>query len=867
RWRSDKNLEFVGRADGQVKVRGFRVELGEVEAALRSTPGVRDAAVVADGEGETRRLLGYVLRKENEAEEVDTQQAQLKTWQELYDRLYQQASETGDDFNVVGWESSYTGEPLPAAEMRLWVDETVARLRELGPRRVLELGCGTGLLLTRLAAAGERYVGMDFSGEVLRHLRQYLDTRPDLRHVELRQGMAHELAFVEDASLDLVFLNSVAQYFPDADYLLKVIEQAVRVTKPGGHVFLGDVRSLPLLHAFHASVELYKAEADTTVEEVRRRIRQAERMEGELLVAPQLFEELVRRRPELGRVEMALKASAYDNELSRFRYDVTLKVGEKESAALPDGWVSWDAAGQWRQRLARELAANPSASVGVRGIRDRRVSAAVDAAHRLESAPAGMKASELSHACAAEGEWPDEVAALARRLGVPIHWQGFGPEGVYDAIFNPRWQPSEGDAAMPLTFYRRFTNTPAGSIGDIEFARGLREALRESLPDYMVPAVIQVLPAWPLTPNGKLDRKALPAPDFTPASAYRAPRTPEEEALCALFAEVLGLERVGINDNFFASGGHSLMATRLVSRVRSTLGVELPIRALFEAPTVADLSEWIDRPTHTDPFEMILPIRSSGDGPPLFCIHAVVGLSSAYSAFIPHINVRHPIYGVQARGLSQAAELPGSIAEMACEYLKQIRAVQPRGPYHLLGWSFGGLVAQAIASLAQQEGEEVRLLALLDALPASPDERPEDFEDEELRAAFAADPELSEMFDDAHRARIIEVTRNNLKLRRESEPTTYSGDALLFVAAREHDEATLADAWRPYIGGSIRTITIDCGHHDMLRRGPAAEMATVLGEELRRWPEGGGPAYSEELHGVTVAGRPAGAPERADAGD
>ncbi|MFL6286412.1 MAG: amino acid adenylation domain-containing protein, partial [Pyrinomonadaceae bacterium] len=567
-------------------------------------PDVRDAAVKVDGEGEARRLIGYVLRKENEAEEADTQQAQLKTWQELYDRLYQQASETGDDFNVVGWESSYTGEPLPAAEMRLWVDETVARLRELRPRRVLELGCGTGLLLTRLAGACERYVGMDFSGEVLRHLQQYLDTRPDLRHVELRQGMAHELAFVEDASLDLVFLNSVAQYFPDADYLLKVIEQAVRVTKPGGHVFLGDVRSLPLLHAFHASVELYKAEADTTVEEVRRRIRQAERMEGELLVAPQLFEELVRRRPELGRVEVALKASAYDNELSRFRYDVALKVGEKESAAPPDNWLSWDAAGQWRERLARELAANPSASVGVRGIRDRRVSAAVDAVRRLESAPAGMKASELSHACAAEGEWPDEVAALARRLGVSIHWQGFGPEGVYDAIFNPRWQPSEGDAVMPLTFYRRFTNTPAGSTGDIEFARGLREALRETLPDYMVPAVIQVLPAWPLTPNGKLDRKALPAPDFASSSAYRAPRTPREEALCALFAEVLGLERVGIDDNFFSSGGHSLMATRLVSRIRSTLGVELAIRTLFEAPTVERLASRLsDSGDHHPPLE------------------------------------------------------------------------------------------------------------------------------------------------------------------------------------------------------------------------------------------------------------------------
>ncbi|MFL6284241.1 MAG: amino acid adenylation domain-containing protein [Pyrinomonadaceae bacterium] len=464
---------------------------------------------------------------------------------------------------------------------------------------------------------------------------------------------------------------------------------------------------------------------------------------------------------------------------------------------------------------------------------------------------------------------PDGNIEYLGRADQQVKVRGFRIElGEIEAAL--RSQPSVQDAVVMVDGEgeaKRLLGFVIAEPDESVEVNALRQRLRQTLPEYMVPAVIQVLLAWPLTPNGKLDRKALPAPDFASASAYRAPRTPREEALCALFAEVLGLERVGIDDNFFSSGGHSLMATRLVSRIRSTLGVELAIRTLFEAPTVADLSEWIDKPTRTDPFEIILPIRSSGDGSPLFCIHAAAGLSSAYSAFIPYIDAKHPIYGVQARGLSQAAELPGSVAEMACEYLKHIRAIQPRGPYHLLGWSFGGLVAQALASLAQQEGEEVRLLALLDALPASPDARPDDPEDEELRAAFAADPELWEMFDDARRDRIVEITKNNMRLRREFEPAPYSGDALLFVAARNHDEGMLADAWRPYIGGSIRTVSIDCGHNDMLRRGPAAEIASVLGEELGRRPEGGAPAYAEDTPGVTVARRPSVAPRRADAGD
>jgi len=251
--------------------------------------------------------------------------------------------------------------------------------------RVLEVGCGTGLLLTRLAASCAQYVGVDFSATVLDQLSRYLARRPGLEHVSLQQAMAHELSFVADDSGDLGILNSVVQYFPDVDYLLQVLAEAVRVTAPGGHIFIGDVRSLPLLGAYHASVQLYKALDEMSLEELRRRTHQAQRNEKELALDPVLFEELGQRWDKIGRVHKRLKPGAYDNELSRFRYDVLLELGNKEALVEPPSWVSWDEAGEWRAALAQALTRAPDQSVGIRGLRDGRVAQATRLIDRILS--------------------------------------------------------------------------------------------------------------------------------------------------------------------------------------------------------------------------------------------------------------------------------------------------------------------------------------------------------------------------------------------------------------------------------------------------------------------------------------------------
>jgi len=283
-----------------------------------------------------------------------------------------------------------------------------------------------------------------------------------------------------------------------------------------------------------------------------------------------------------------------------------------------------------------------------------------------------------------------------------------------------------------------------------------------------------------------------------------------------------------------STGSSSCSAALPSWRIRSISPISNPVRTLFERPTVAALSESFSEPASADIYEIIFRIKSLGTGTPIFCIHAALGLSSAYSTLIPYIDDNYPIYGVQARGLSDPTELPNSITDMASEYLTHIKAVQGRGPYNLLGWSFGGLVAQAIASLAQQEGEEIGILALLDAIPRTEEERIDIPGAEDLEVIFCANPAISEVIDDAHRARVIEIIKNHRRLRQKFEPSPYLGDALLFVATRDHDEDILENVWRPYINGRIKTFPIDCSHNEMLQPGPISQIAQVLTEELNR---------------------------------
>jgi amino acid adenylation domain-containing protein len=396
--------------------------------------------------------------------------------------------------------------------------------------------------------------------------------------------------------------------------------------------------------------------------------------------------------------------------------------------------------------------------------------------------------------------------------------------------------------------------------------KGLRQYLKEKLPEYMIPAAFVVLDALPLTPNGKVERRSLPAPAAIAGDedSFIAPRDAIELQLVEIWEEVLRVRSIGVTDDFFDLGGNSLLAVRLMAQIEIQFGQELSLSTLFQGATIEGLASALRNKTGGSPWSHLVALRP-GTERPFFCVHAAGGNVFSYVELARQLGTLQPSYGLQAAGLDGKREPITTIEEMAAVYVKEMREVQPEGPYLLGGWSFGGVVAFEMAQQLQQQGREVALLALIDS--RVPVASGYDYANDHaaLVMMFARDligtldddmltiytqlqqrtqeEHLQYLLDQAISARVLppetrveqmlpllQVYKANFLARENYRPQLYAGGITLFRASElveEHD-AKGSMGWSDLASGAVDVHLVPGSHYTMMRKPHVETLAEYL---------------------------------------
>ncbi len=653
RFRPDGQIEFFGRIDQQIKIRGHRIEPAEVEHTILGASSVRDVAVVVrKQEGDEAELVGFVTARDDEDTNRGEASITVEDWTTHFETVayadvqHIDRSTVGNDF--LGWTSMYDRREIDKGQMQEWLDDTIQTLLDgQAAGRVLEIGTGTGMVLFNLGGGLQSYVGIEPSNSAAAFVNSLISSEPALKgRAKVHVGTAIDADKFGELQRDLIVLNSVVQYFPSVEYLSEVVEALVRI--PGvRRIFFGDIRSYALNKDFLTSRALHELGNRATRDQIRRKAAEIEERDQELLVDPAFFTRLTSRLAgRIKHVEILPKRMEATNELSAYRYAAVVHLNSPQDQSRPiyeispETWVNFREAKLNLLALRGLLRDSPKVtSVAIsnipykKTILERLINTSLDGGDDAQDQDTRDGEAWVSAVRSEAASCPSlsaiDLVQLGKETGfrVEISWaRQHSQNGGLDAVFHRYLPAQEGDRVwiqFPTDHdqpSRPLTNRPLQQLQSRKVEGHVRDYLQALLPTYMMPTRIIVLDRMPVNANGKVDRRELTrlaqtAPRSKDSHKTDAtPRNEMEVALCEEFADILGIE-VGITDSFFELGGHSLLATKLAARLSRRLDTQVSVRDVFDHPVLADLAVTIQQgsmkhnPIH--PTEYSGPIEQS----------------------------------------------------------------------------------------------------------------------------------------------------------------------------------------------------------------------------------------------------------------
>ena len=589
RYLPNEQIELVGRSDQQVKIRGNRVELNEIEIALKSIPFVQDAIVVTLQNQKHQQLTGFIIPSQESlvTTHQNPQNQLVDDWEVVFENLYKGTNEASHsfDFNIHGWVSSYTRQPMATLDVKSWLDQTVDRVLSRKPRKVLELGCGSGLTLYRVAPHTATYTATDLSATVIEMLRSQIECQENSLSVELFHQPANDFNNFQDNSFDSVLLVSVVQYFPNSDYLEFVLTEALRVVEPGGFIFLSDIRSYQHIELFYKAVLAFQGADMNDVPAIKQQVKQMKKNETQLLVDPEFFDQMLKKQTDIAGIEYYLQAGEHHNELNQFRYDVAIRVGGEPQIQIENS-LSWNKISNLTS-LGQQLNQQPTFPLLIQDIPNARVLPENKGIH------------------------PDQLYELAkvRGLKAQISWSIHSELTNIDAVF---WNPIV-DGIPQLRYIKNFNENneaspvisqPLKSDAKIEISTEIKRELAQKLPFYMVPEKLVLIDEFPLLPNQKIDRKQLTQTASQINLKERSIQTPSSQIqldIQLIWSHLLKIkpELISVTDSYFELGGDSILVIHLVLELQKK-GYSCKPKDVFEYPTILKLDKLLSK-RHPEP--------------------------------------------------------------------------------------------------------------------------------------------------------------------------------------------------------------------------------------------------------------------------